>query len=151
MPKLTKEGAFSSDVKSAINGILQQFGQLGLDPTVSFPDVPVAGGYFFYRSVASGLTALSGGGQSGATPLTGSINVVSTVAADDDSVVLPATRPGLEIVVVNGQAVKKLNVYPASGDAINAASANTALELAVSSKAMFVCAAGGHWYAIVSA
>lgn len=151
MPKLNKEGSFDGDVRRAINSVLGQFGKTGADPTADQTYPVVEGSNSFYASATSGLTALSGGGQAGATALTGQINVVNTCAADHDSVILPASRAGLWVAVVNGQAVKILDVYPATGDAINAGAANAVLALATSSKVLFVCAAAGHWYAIVSA
>lgn len=108
-------------------------------------------GGFYYGSVANGLTAKAGGGQSGATPLTAQINRVTTVATAADSVVLPAAVPGLEITVINAAASNSMNLFPASGDAINALSANAAFAVAAGKTATLYCAVAGTWHSVLSA
>jgi hypothetical protein len=96
-------------------------------------------------SVANGLTAHAGGGQGSALALTASINRVTTVATAADSVSLPPSLPGLAITVINAAAANSLNVFPVSGDAINALSANTAFAMAANKTATFYCAVAGTW------
>lgn len=96
-------------------------------------------------STANGLTAHSGGGQGSALPLTASINRVTTVAAANDSVLLPASIPGSQIMVVNAAAANSMNVFPQTGDAINALAANTAFAMAANKTANFICAVAGTW------
>lgn len=106
---------------------------------------------FQLQPSVNGLTALSGGGQSGATPLTAMLNRVTTVAAAGDSVMLPPSIPGSEITVANAAAANSMNVFPQSGDAINALSANAAFAVAANKTAAFVCMVAGTWHAILSA
>src|ERR1035438_880355 len=54
--------------------------------------------------VSSGITALAGGGQPGATLLSQVISLVSIVATAGDSVILPVSSPGMELTVINGGA-----------------------------------------------
>ena len=105
---------------------------------------------YIYRSCANGLTALAGGGQTGATNLTGALNRVTTVATAADSVMLPTAKAGMNIFVKN-TAANSLNVFPASGDAINALSANAAYALATVKAAFFVCTVDGTWDTVLTA
>jgi hypothetical protein len=100
----------------------------------------------------SGLTAHAGGGQGSATALPALINRVTTVASAGDSVVLPTSVAGMEgLVVVNATATNSMNVFPASGDAINALGANAAFAVAAGKAATFYCANAGQWHAVLSA
>lgn len=123
---------------------------------------PVAGKWYSYPGVgysgslptvstANGLTAHAGGGQGSALPLTSSINRITTVGTAADSVALPASQPGMQITVYNAAASNSANVFPASGDAINALGANAAFALAAGKNAVFGCAVAGQWHAILSA
>lgn len=96
-------------------------------------------------SAANGLTAFAGGGQASATALTAGINRVTTVATAADSVRLPAAVAGTRVVVINAAAANAMNVFPATGEAINALSANTAISVAANRVIEFVCAVAGTW------
>jgi hypothetical protein len=103
------------------------------------------------QSTTSTITAHAGGGQGSATPLTTMINRVSTVASAGDSVVLPAFVLGLQIYVANAAATNSMNVFPATGDQINALGANAAFAVAAGKNATFTCTAANQWHAILSA
>jgi predicted RecA/RadA family phage recombinase len=79
--------------------------------------------------------AATGSAQGDATALIEGFNLVS--AADGTKgVVLPAAAPGVQTLVKNN-ANAVLKVYPATGDAINALSANAAISLAAFTSALF--------------
>jgi hypothetical protein len=99
----------------------------------------------------NGITAHAGGGQGSATPLPAAINRVTTVASAGDSVILPASAPGMQIMVANATATNSMNVFPASGDAINALGANAAFAVAAAKTATFYCTNAGQWHSILSA
>jgi hypothetical protein len=102
-------------------------------------------------TVANALTARAGGGQALATPLTGAINRVTVCATAADSVLLPPSFVGARISVSNFGAAA-LNVFPATGEQINALGVNTALSVAVAGKVtLFECPAVGQWQALVGA
>jgi hypothetical protein len=103
-----------------------------------------------YRTNVTGLTALAGGGQSGATLLSASISRVSTVATAADSVQLPNAYAGREHHVINAGA-NSMNVFPQTGETINALSANAAFAVASGKTCSFYCPADGAWYANLSA
>lgn len=80
--------------------------------------------------VKTGMTALAGGAQPTleANTVSGAVNTVTTVASDNDSVLLPAGVAQLGTVFIwNGDAAQDIKVYPNSGGTINGAAANAAL------------------------
>lgn len=97
------------------------------------------------QSTANALTAHAGGGQGSATPITTMLAVFATVASAADSAVLPASVQGMTITVANNAAANSMNVFPATGDHINALGANTALAVAAGTITIFYCAVAGTW------
>ena len=69
-------------------------------------------------SITSGTTQT----QAGATALTAGFNRVTTHGNTDDGVKLPAAVRGLEVVILNDTATADLQVWPKTGDAIEAGS-----------------------------
>jgi hypothetical protein len=127
---------------------------LDVDPntgsvTIGVGDLGVSQGHIKF-SVKNGLVARAGGGQANATFLPADINRVTTVATIADSVKLPKAVPGLDVTVYNA-AANSMNVFPATGDAINALAANAAFAVAGGKNVQFGCAVAGTWHAILSA
>jgi len=85
--------------------------------------------------VADSLTA-TGSAQGDALALNAVFNIVTTAAASS-GVRLLVSEPGSELVVKNLGA-NTLNVYPATGQAINALAANAAFTIAASSGSVIV-------------
>lgn len=109
---------------------------------------------FVTQSFSGGLTAHAGGGQGSALALTSMVNRVTTVGSAADSVVLPATVANVSIgplTVINAAASNSMNVFPASGDAINAGAANAAFAIAANKTATFYSAGAGQWHAVLTA
>lgn len=77
---------------------------------------------------ATGLTAHVGGGQASGTALTAELNFFSTVANAGDSATLSADITVMRQVVVNDGA-HDMDVFPASGGAIDAGSTDAALSV----------------------
>lgn len=102
-------------------------------------------------SAANALTAHSGGGQGSALALTKAINRITTVAAGGDSVKLPSAVAGTEVTVINAAAANAMDCFPASGEVINALSANTALSIIANKTVSFFCAVSGIWNSLVTA
>lgn len=112
---------------------------------------PIGGGTGIPKlSVQGALTAFAGGGQTNGTLVNTSIAQFSTVATIGDSGKLIAATPGLAITIAN-IAANSMNVFPNTGDQINALGANTAFALAGGKTADFYCATAGRWHAILSA
>lgn len=119
--------------------------KLFVDPS----DIPAA--LYDRDSTANAITAYSGGGQANAVALTATYNRVTTVAAAGDSVKLPAAKAGSRVVVFNKAATNSMNVFPSTGDAVNALSANAAYAVAATKGVEFVCCVDGTWDTILTA
>lgn len=119
---------------------------------------------YFRMSTTGSLTALAGGAQAG-TALNSGYNVVTTVASGNDSVQLPSCNisgpvaagglgntDGMMIWVTNAAAANSMNVFPQTGQSINALSANAAYAVAAGKTVAFICSpAGGIWYSNLGA
>lgn len=97
-----------------------------------------------------GLTAKAGGGQGGGPVINRMVNRITTVATIGDSVTLPASVPGMQIIIINAAAANSMNVFPAVGEQINVAGTNAAFAMAgAAGKAeQFVCVTAGQWHTI---
>lgn len=161
-------------VKRLLASIVALTAALGIAHAVNITGTDSSGrnsvvrvGYLSLSNMDS-ITAFAGGGQTSATQLEAGYNRVTVVATAADSVKLPfcvsgqrnvgpsgsTARPssnslGLMIVVTNADAADSMNVYPQSGDAINALSANSAYAMAANKTAAFICSTAGIWVSIL--
>lgn len=133
-----------ADVPTALNNL-----GLGAASNVSFASVTTTG--FNKVATTNAITAHAGGGQGSATALTTPINRITTVATSGDSVLLPASVAGESCVVINAAAANPADIFPHSGDAINALAINTALSLAANKTVIFYCAVAGTWNSVLTA
>ena len=118
--------------------------------TIATGNLAMTAGYF-QPSNANALTAFAGGGQASALQLAKQINRVTTVGSAGDSVKLPVSVAGRIVYVINAAAANAMDVFPQTGDAINALPANTALSVAANKAVMFICAVAGTWNSILTA
>jgi hypothetical protein len=95
---------------------------------------------------ADTIIAHAGGGQALATVLTAEINRISTVAASGDSIMLPASKPGLDVIVINHGA-NPMQVYGSGTDTINDVATATGVSQMQGSVTIYVCTTAGNWYA----
>lgn len=95
------------------------------------------------QSYVTGITAHAGGGQGSATQLTAMMNQITTVATTGDSVVLPASAPGLQIAVINNGA-NSANVFPPSGSTMNG-TLNASSALSASAVGIYFCFSSTGW------
>lgn len=102
-------------------------------------------------SFTNGITAFAGGGQGSAVPLTTMMSRVTTVGTAADSVKLPTAVAGMNIVVANAAAANSMNLFPNTGDQINALAANAAFAIAAGKAATLYCMVAGFWHAVLSA
>lgn len=102
-------------------------------------------------SAADGLTAHAGGGQGSALPITTQMARFTTVATAADSAVLPSAIPGMSYTVSNAAAANSMNVFPATGEIINALAANAAFAVVAGKTCEFVCMKAGQWHTLLSA
>jgi hypothetical protein len=95
----------------------------------------------------SGLTA-TGSAQGDALTLTGTFVNFTTVASGTGAILPSASNAGPVLIANNG--ANALLVYPASGEFINAGSANGSFSVTNAKTALFF-PAGNRWFAILSA
>lgn len=113
-------------------------------------------------SVTNAITAAAGGGATNAVLLTSAFNRVTVVASAGDSVKLPAcvagaanagmsNTVGVWIWVANADSTDSMDVFPATGDGINALTVTTGQFAILAGKsAMFVCGVAGTWNTLLS-
>jgi hypothetical protein len=90
--------------------------------------------------------AAAGSNQGNAAALAEGINVVS--AADGTKgVILPTAVAGMVIIVKN-TAAGALNIYPATGGAINAVAANGAYSITNLTSSLLVASSTTQWYSV---
>jgi hypothetical protein len=96
----------------------------------------------------NGLTALSGGGQTGATQLLTGMNRITTVAAAGDSCQLPHSFPGGLVIVIN-DAANPTDVYVSAGstDVVGNLSDAQYVSIPGGTSVIFMCAVLGYWNA----
>lgn len=97
-------------------------------------------------SYSNALTAHAGGTQAAALLLPSAINNVTTVASAADSVKLPASAAGLNIIVVNSAATNAMQVYGSGTDTINGVATATGVSQAAGTVVTYVCTAAGSWF-----
>jgi hypothetical protein len=100
---------------------------------------------------ADALTAHAGGGQASALQLAGGINRITVVATAGDSVKLPVAAAGGTVTVINADTTDSLNVFPATGDTINALGANAAFALVAGKSVTYSAAGALIWYGNLTA
>lgn len=97
----------------------------------------------------SATVSAAGTVQGDATALTSDYSVVTT-AASGTGVVLPTATTGRRVIVVN-KGANALNIYPATGAAIDALGTNTALSLPVSGWLEVNASSTTQWYSTYNA
>jgi len=87
--------------------------------------------------IYNSITAFAGGGQGSAVQLGYGTNVITTCATAADSVKMPQALGGCEPCYVINLGAASCNIYPRSGQQINALAANTPMALPAGSMAVF--------------
>lgn len=111
------------------------------DDTWATPSVDSGG--VMTLSVNSGITASTTQTQ-GNGALTKTVNEVSTVANDNDTVTLPSAATGNVVYIINNGA-HILQVFPASGDAIDGAAVNSSKTLAAGANMEYIAHDATNW------
>lgn len=121
------------------------FGQAA---TVTLPDPGAVAGKFVLdrgaANVVTGLTALAGGGQAGATALLPNFNNVTVCATIKDSLLLPPTQVGINVTVRNLGATA-CEVFPPVSSSINALAVNLGVMLGVGAVLSFEAISATVW------
>lgn len=101
--------------------------------------------YFPAGNATNAITASVSSDQAGAVQLDYRISRVTTVGTAGDSVKLPKALKGMSMTVINAAAANSMDVFPASGEVINALSADAAIAIAANKAMNFTCAVNGTW------
>lgn len=87
---------------------------------------------------------VAGTNAQGQGPMTGDLVVVATAAANPSGVTLPSATDGRRVYVVN-RGANPVNVFPASGAAINGLAANASIQVPVGGTASFNAVSSTLW------
>ena len=98
-----------------------------------------------YETYSSAVAAYVSGGQASATPLTSTISRVTTGAAIGASVMLPASAPGLDILVINS-AANSITVFGSGSDTLNGLASGVGVSQMISSMVLYACTTLGAWF-----
>lgn len=99
---------------------------------------------FALGSTEDTITAHAGGGQSAARQLTSQYNRLTTVATAADSVKLPVSVPGMDVMIINDGA-NSAQVFGSGTDTIDAIATATGVALAAASRCNYMCVTAGKW------
>lgn len=110
-------------------------------------NIPLIAGDFLLESAQDTITAHAGGGQTSATIINTQTTRVTTVATAGDSVQLPVSVAGMELLVINHGA-NAMQVYGAAStsDTIDDQAAATGVSQMANSLVIYTCATSGKWY-----
>lgn len=102
-------------------------------------------------TATTGLTALAGGGATGATQLQPGLNNVTVVATNDDSVILPVAKAGTLVLVVNSDSTQNIKVHAVGSDTINGTAGATGVAQSAGITALYTCPTDTKWFRLLSA
>jgi Protein of unknown function (DUF2793) len=111
-------------------------------------DITLAAWTYFWRTAVSDALTAAGTTQGGALALTTEYNRVTVVTGANKGVKLPAALSGMRVVVFNADGADPLDVYPASGDAINNLGTDVAYVLAAGVTGLFCAFNTTNWGAL---
>ena len=128
MPQIPQRSNAAADARElGLGGVYEQIAQ------------------YMLESTTDSIVAHAGGGQTNATPLVSMTNRITVAASVGDSVRLPASQPGLEIMVINHGA-NAVQVYGTSTDTINDVATGTGVSQMANSIVIYTAASTGAWY-----
>lgn len=108
-------------------------------------NVSMPQGAMFSESFQDNIIATPSGTQSNSVQMGGQTSRIATVATAGDGVRLPASRPGLEVLVINHGA-NPVQVYGSGFDKINDVAFATGVSQMQNSMVIYSCATSGNWY-----
>jgi hypothetical protein len=118
---------------------------LGRSYGVWTANTPLGLGDYLLESAQDNITATAGGGQAGAFQIQSQTFRVSLVASIGDSVMLPPSAPGLELLGINHGA-NAMQVFGNGTDTIDDQAAATGVSQMANSMVIYSCATAGKWY-----
>ena len=120
--------------------------RLGEMGTPTFNGIVIADGGLLYESAVSGITATASGTSANSYKVVNELTRVNTVATSGDGVVLPASGPGLTIILENASALP-MQVFASGTDQINGNAGTVGVSQMASSVVIYTSYAAGAWFA----
>lgn len=108
-------------------------------------NIPMQSGDYFLEASQDNITAHAGGGQSAAFPITTQTARITVVATAGDSIILPPSTPGMELLIINHGA-NAMQVFGLSPDTIDDQATGTGVSQMANSLVIYTCATAGAWY-----
>jgi len=108
-------------------------------------NIPLQAGDYILESSQDNITATAGGGQTNAYQISSQTARVAVVATSGDSVQLPSSAPGLEILLINHGA-NPMQVFGNGTDQIDDVASSTGVSQMQNSFVLYSCASAGKWY-----
>lgn len=110
-------------------------------------NIPLQLGDFLLESSQDLITANAGGGQANAYQIVSQTARIAIVATAGDSIQLPPSAPGLELLIINHGA-NAMQVFGnlSAGDVIDDQAAATGVSQMANSLVIYSCATAGKWY-----
>lgn len=112
----------------------------------SLSPLSVSGNFLIHTS-DNGITAHAGGGQASATALPDEVNNVTIVATVGDSVKLPVSIAGMQVLVIN-DATNAMQVFGAGTDTIDDVATATGVTQLGLSVVLYTSPIAGKWYSL---
>ncbi len=103
-----------------------------------------------FPSASRTVTALAGGGQTGATSLSPDFNNITTVATAGDSVMLPQATSPIEVICVN-ETANACQVFGTATDTINGIACAVGYSQPANSQATYISITPGKWSVVPGA
>lgn len=107
--------------------------------------LPLQPGDWVLECAQDNITATAGGGQSSAYQITTQTARITTVATAGDSVMLPPSQPGLEVLIIN-HGVNPMQVYGQGADQIDDVASSVGVSQMQNSFVLYTAAGVGNWY-----
>jgi hypothetical protein len=118
-------------------------------PAAGTNNTRIATAAFVNTAIAAGgatsATVTAGTNAQGQGALTSDFNIITTAASNPSGVTLPTATIGRMIMIVN-KGANIVNIYPATGAAIDALGANTSIALPVGGFLLFRASTPTQWY-----
>jgi hypothetical protein len=113
--------------------------------SVTFTDAELITPSLSGETFSTANTVAAGSNSQGSGALTADYNIITTAANNPSGVTLPTATQGRRIIIVN-KGANPVNVYPATGGAIDALSTNASTQIPVDGVLEFNASSTTRWY-----
>lgn len=132
--------SFGTGVATALGQAVTGTGGMVLSTNATITTPSLAGETF-----STTATVTAGTNAQGSGALTSDYNVITTAANNPSGVTLPTATTGRRVVIVN-KGANPINIYPATGAAIDALANNASIQLQVDGLVILNASSTTRWY-----